>query len=64
MANILYDNCFISSYKTKVKEVVEENGLYWHYLEETIFYVESGGMESDEGLINQHKVLETYLPLH
>ena len=58
MANILYDNCFISSYKTKVKEVVEENGYYWHYLEETIFFVESGGMPSDEGLINQHKVLK------
>ncbi|NBK96795.1 MAG: hypothetical protein EOM50_02025 [Erysipelotrichia bacterium] len=58
MANILYDNCFISSYKTNVKEVVEENGLYWHYLEETIFFVESGGMESDQGLINQHKVLK------
>lgn len=58
MANILYDNCFISSYKTNVKEVVEENGLYWHYLEETIFYVEGGGMESDRGLINQHKVLK------
>lgn len=58
MANILYDNCFISSYKTKVKEVVEENGLYWHYLEETIFYVEGGGMESDQGLINQHKLLK------
>lgn len=58
MANILYDNCFISTYKTKVKEVVEENGLYWHYLEETIFYVEGGGMDSDQGLINQHKVLK------
>lgn len=58
MANILYDNCFISSYKTVVKEVVEENGLFWHALEETIFYVESGGMDSDEGLINQHRVLK------
>lgn len=58
MANILYDNCFISSYKTRVKEVEEENGLYWHYLEETIFFVESGGMPSDEGLINQHRVLK------
>ena len=57
MANILYDNCFNSSYRTIVKEVKEENGLYWHYLEETIFYVESGGMPSDQGLINQHKVL-------
>lgn len=57
MVNILYDNCFISTYKTKVKEVREENGLFWHALEETIFFCESGGMASDEGLINQHKVL-------
>lgn len=57
MVNILYDNCFISSYKTKVKEVVEDNGLFWHALEETIFFCESGGMASDEGLINQHKVM-------
>lgn len=57
MTNILYDNCFNTSYKTNVKEVKEEDGLYWHLLEETIFYVESGGMPSDEGLINQKKVL-------
>lgn len=58
MANILYDNCFNSSYRSMVKEVKEENNLYWHLLEDTIFYCESGGMESDEGLINQHRVLK------
>lgn len=58
MANILYDQCFNSSYRTHVIEVKEENNLYWHLLEETIFYCESGGMESDEGLINQHRVLK------
>lgn len=58
MANILYDNCFISNHRTKVKEVVEENGYYWHHLEETIFFAEGGGMLSDRGLINQHKVLK------
>lgn len=58
MANILYDNCFISNYKTTVKEVIEENGYFWHRLDETIFFVESGGMLSDTGLINQHKVLK------
>lgn len=57
MANILYDNCFISTYKTNVKEVIEENGLYWHVLDETIFYVGSGGMASDTGYINKHKVI-------
>ncbi len=57
MANILYDNCFISTYHTKVKQVVMEDGLYWHLLEETIFYVESGGMTSDQGYIQKHKVL-------
>ncbi len=57
MANILYDNCFIFTYQTKVKQVQEEDGLYWHLLEDTIFYVESGGMKSDEGYIQKHRVL-------
>lgn len=57
MANILYDNCFNTSYHTFVKEVKEENGLYWHLLDETIFFAESGGMPSDEGYINQIPVI-------
>lgn len=58
MANILYDNCFITSYQSEVKEVVEENGFYWHNLEETIFHQGMCGVDPDEGLINQHRVLK------
>ena len=59
MANILYDNCFITTYQTKVVEVREENGLYWHRFEETIFFVKNAETEGDEGLIDGHRVLQT-----
>ena len=57
MYNKLYDNCFKTELNTKVLKVEEENGLYWHACKDTIFYVESGGMASDIGMMDNHMVL-------
>ena len=57
MYNKLYDNCFKTELNTKVIKVEEENGLYWHACKDTIFYVESGGMASDIGKMDNHMVL-------
>ena len=53
MYNKLYDNCFKTELNTKVLKVEEENGLYWHACKDTIFYVESGGMASDIGMMDE-----------
>ena len=57
MINKNYDQCFLCEYATQVKEVIEDKGFYWHYLKKTIFFVESGGMKSDIGTINNYPVL-------
>ena len=57
MINKLYDNCFTTELNTKVIEVREDNGLYWHACKDTIFYMEGGGMASDIGMIDEHMVL-------
>lgn len=58
MINRLLDDCFRSELNTIVKEVREDNFMYWHALKETIFFKESGGMGSDIGVINNHEVLD------
>ena len=57
MINKNYDQCFHCECTARVKEVVEEKDFYWHYLDNTIFFVESGGMRSDIGTINNLPVL-------
>lgn len=57
MINKNYDQCFLCEYSTHVLEVVEDKGYYWHYLDNTIFFVEAGGMKSDIGSINNLPVL-------
>lgn len=56
MFNKLYDNCFKTELGTVVTKVKEENGMYWHAFKETIFFKESGGMQSDIGAIDNHMV--------
>lgn len=56
MFNKLYDNCFKTELGTVVTKVKEENGMFWHAFKETIFYRESGGMQSDIGMIDNHFV--------
>ncbi len=56
MKNKYYDDFRCTELKTKVKEVVEENGFFWHVFEETIFYCD--GKHDDAGFINQLEVLK------
>lgn len=58
MINKLYDNCFTTELSTKVLEVREDNGQFWHACKDTIFYKEGGGMASDIGMIDEHMVLD------
>lgn len=53
MINKLLDNCFLTELTTRVEEVREENGMYWHCFKDTIFYQGKGGMADDSGLINK-----------
>ena len=50
MINKLLDNCFLTELNTRVEEVREENGMYWHCFKDTIFYQGKGGMADDTGL--------------
>lgn len=56
MINKLLDNCFQTELSTRVEEVVEDNGLYWHCFKDTIFYQGKGGMADDTGMINKRPV--------
>ena len=40
MINKMLDNCFQTELNTRVEEVREDNGLYWHCFRDTIFYQE------------------------
>lgn len=57
MINKNYDECFLYNINSEVIEVIEENGLFWHCFDSTNFFVECGGMSSDEGKINGYDVL-------
>ena len=56
MINKMLDNCFQTELNTRVEEVREDNGLYWHCFRDTIFYQGKGGMADDTGLINKRPV--------
>lgn len=58
MLNKNYDHCFMSECNATVLETIEDNGNFWHYLDNTVFFVESGGMKSDTGLIDNYAVLD------
>ena len=57
MINKLLDNCFLTELNTRVEEVREENGMYWHCFKDTIFYQGKGGMADDTGMINKKPVV-------
>lgn len=42
MINKMLDNCFKTELNTRVEEVREDNGLYWHCFKDTIFYQGKG----------------------
>lgn len=56
MLNKHYDNLFEIELDTKVIDCKESDGKYYHAFEDTLFYVKSGGMESDYGWINGNTV--------
>ena len=58
MINKYYDDWNIIELDTFVIDVIEEDAKYWIACNETIFYVEGGGMQSDIGTINGFEVLQ------
>ncbi len=64
MVNRNYDQCFLCECNAEVKEVVQDREFYWHALDQTIFFVESGGMKSDIGTINSLPVLGLKIENH
>ena len=56
MINKMLDNCFKTELTTRVEEIREDNGLYWHCFKDTIFYQGKGGMADDTGMINKRPV--------
>ena len=58
MINKYYDDWNIIELDTFVIDVIEEDAKYWIACNETIFYVEGGGMQSDIGTINGCEVLQ------
>lgn len=56
MKNIYYDDFRCCELKTKVKDVIEEKGFYWHSFDNTIFFFNE--MYQDHGYINRSEVLK------
>lgn len=58
MYNKHYDNWMDLVLDTTIKEVKQEDQYFWYTFQDTIFYVEGGGMISDSGVINNQIVME------
>lgn len=56
MLNKYYDDVFCDQIESEVMDVFLKDDLYYHALKETNFYVESGGMPSDKGWLNDLEV--------
>ena len=56
MKNKYYDDFRCCELKTKVKEVIEDKGFFWHTFDNTIFYADE--RHPDHGYINQYEVLK------
>lgn len=61
MLNKHYDNLFEVDMDTKIVEEKLIDGKYHYSFEDTIFYVKSGGMENDKGLINEIPLEDVYV---
>ncbi len=61
MLNRHYDNLFEVDLDTEIKEEKLIDGKYHYCFEDTLFYVKSGGMENDRGLINEVTVEDLYV---
>ncbi len=55
-----YDDPFLTELDAQVLSCKEDKGEYLVELDETIFYVESGGQPQDQGWIDGHKVIDVY----
>ena len=58
MTKKLYDDSTMLEFQAKVIDCIAEDDYYWIVLDQTAFYVESGGMSSDTGTLNDQPVLE------
>lgn len=61
MLNKHYDNLFEVELDTTVIKNKIIDGVYHTVLDDTLFYVKSGGMESDRGWINEQELLNIYI---
>lgn len=59
MLNKHYDNWLDLELDSEVKDIIEDEKGYWHYLSDTVYYHESGGQHSDLAYINGYKVLNS-----
>ncbi|MEF9920519.1 MAG: DHHA1 domain-containing protein [Erysipelotrichaceae bacterium] len=57
MINKHYDDWMELELDTNIETMKEDNHTYWYAFEDSIFYVEGGGMERDTGSINNCEVL-------
>ncbi len=55
-----YDDPFLTELDVNVINCKEDKGEYLVELDETLFYVESGGQPKDQGWINGHEVIDVY----
>lgn len=51
--NKLIDDCFLSEFRTSVKNVVKDGNYYWHSFEDTIFFIGNDCMSADIGTVNK-----------
>ncbi|SJZ52081.1 alanyl-tRNA editing protein [Anaerorhabdus furcosa] len=61
MLNKHYDNLFEVELDTMIKKEKTIDNQYHTVFNDTLFYVKSGGMESDRGFINNEELLDIYV---
>lgn len=61
MLNKHYDNWLDLEIDSEVIDIKEDEKGYWHHLDDTVYYHESGGQHSDLAYINGHKILNSKL---
>lgn len=60
MKKLYYENQYIKSFNTKIKNTIYKDNLYHIELEETAFFPGGGGQRADLGFIDSKEVVDVY----